>query len=236
MTRPDTAFILAAGMGSRLRPYTDHCPKPLVSVAGLPIIGHVLDRLKQAGVRRVTVNLHYRADQLAAWLKNYEDIEIATSFEPELLDTGGGIKKALPDTANDEPFYIVSGDSFWTDGAAPALQNLAQAWDARAMDMLLLLQPVGRMTLTPGLGDYDVRNDGRAVRSHDKTGAYMWTSVRLCTRSLFLETPDGAFSFLGLLDRAEQAGRLHARVHDGDWYHITTPDDLERVDAALSKG
>lgn len=114
-----------------------------------------------------------------------------------------------------------------------ALDRMAAAWDGGRMDMLILLQPLSRMILTAGRGDYDLRPDGRAVRAPDKDGAYMWTSVRLCHPRLFADTPDGPFSFLTLLDRAQAAGRLYGIVHEGDWHHISTPADLEQVDAAL---
>ena len=235
-TRIDHAFILAAGMGSRLRPYTDHCPKPLVKLAGRPIIDHVLDRLYDAGVRHVTVNLHYMADMLAQHLRGRHDMDILLSFEDTLLDTGGGIMHALPETGG-TPFYCVSGDSVWTDGPyEPALTRLATAWNDDAMDLLLLLQPVEHMTLTPGLGDYDFDAGLRLVRSRAKTGRYMWTSVRLCAPSLFKDASEGAFSFLQLMDKAEGENRLGGLVHDGDWYHITTAADLDRVNAALAQG
>ena len=232
--RPDTAFILAAGLGTRLRPYTDHCPKPMVPMAGRPIIDHVIDRLAAAGVTKLIVNLHYMADRLEAHLRQRTDMEIRLSHEPQLLDTGGGIRNALPD--GDAPFFIVSGDSVWTDGPdKPALDRLAQGWSGDPHALHLLLQPVDRMVLTPGKGDYDLDADGMAHRSAAKTGAYMWTSVRLCTPALFDGSPDGAFSFLTLMDRAESQGRLHGLIHDGEWFHITTTDDLDRVNRALAE-
>jgi MurNAc alpha-1-phosphate uridylyltransferase len=156
------------------------------------------------------------------------------SFEEELLETGGGIRAALG-TLGGAPFYVVSGDSLWTDGPnGSALERIAQAWDGDKMDLLLLLQPVAGMTLTPGRGDYDLNADGRAVRSLDRTGAYMWTSIRICAPRLFDGAPDGPFSFLDLMDRAQAQGRLYGLVHDAEWHHITTGADLERVNAALA--
>lgn len=236
-TAPEYAFILAAGLGKRLKPYTDQCPKPLVPVGGRPIIDHVLDRLVEAGVRVVTVNLHYRREMLEAHLAQRTDIEIRLSIEDTLLDTGGGLKAGLaqmPELSADQPFYIVSGDSIWTDAPGRcALHDMATAWDANAMDLLLMLQPLERMVLTAGNGDYDMADDGRAVRSLGKNGGFVWTSVRLCTPALFDRTPDGAFSFLDLMDRAEKAGRLYGHIHHGVWHHITSADDLHRVDRAL---
>lgn len=230
---PGSAFIMAAGMGTRLRPYTDTAPKPLVPVGGRPIIDYALDRLAEAGITNIAVNLHYRAEQLQSHLGS----RVRTVYEDVLLDTGGGMKNVLSLLGSD-PFFAVSGDSIWTDapGAPTALERMAAAWDDAKMDMLLLLQPLSRMTLTEGKGDYDVSPDGWAVRSRDKSGAYMWTSVRLCHPRLFDDTPDGPFSFLTLMDRAEKSGRLFGLVHEGDWHHISTPADLERVDHALRGG
>ena len=231
----DHAFILAAGKGTRLRPYTDNCPKPLVPAGGQPIIDHVLDRLEDAKISHVTVNLHYMADMLEAHLKRRGHPALTFSRESELLETGGGVKKAL-NTMGGGPFFVVSGDSFWIDRPGQkALKRMAAAWDPEKMDLLLMMQPLSKMILTEGRGDYDVLPDGRAVRSKSKSGACMWTSVRLCTPELFEDTPDDHFSFLELMDRAESRGRLYGLIHDGDWHHISTPDDLERVNEHLKK-
>jgi MurNAc alpha-1-phosphate uridylyltransferase len=232
--KPDHAFILAAGMGTRLRPYTDNCPKPMVEIGGRPIIDQVLDRLQEAGVTDVTVNLHYMAGMMETHLRQRSAPRLTFSHETALLDTGGGVKNALG-TMGRNPFFITAGDSVWTDGPpGAALDRMVAAWDPAKMDMLLLLQPLTHMTLTEGRGDYDVLPDGRAVRSRDKSGVAMWTSVRLCKPSLFDDTPDGPFSFLTLMDRAEAQGKLYALMHDGDWHHISTPSDLERVNAAIA--
>ena len=235
-TVPDHAFILAAGKGTRLKPYTDTCPKPLVKAGGTPLIDHALDHLERAGIRHVVVNLHYMAALLAEHLSTRPTPDIQLSYEKTLLDTGGGIKNALP-LLGDAPFYVVSGDSLWTDNNAPggqtALARMAKMWDPERMDLLLLLQPLSRMTLTPGLGDYNLESNGQARRAADKSGAYMWTSIRLCKPELFNHTPDGPFSFLELMDRAERQGRLYGLVHDSDWHHISTAVDLDRVNEAL---
>jgi MurNAc alpha-1-phosphate uridylyltransferase len=228
-------FITAAGYGKRLKPYTDSTPKPMVPLGGAPIIDQVMEKLLAAGVSHVTVNLHHMAEILGGHLA--KKFPMATlSCEETLLDTGGGVKNAL-ETMGGGAFFVVSGDSLWTDGpSGAALERLHAKWDPQKMDILLLLQPLAHMTLTEGVGDYDIRPDGRAVRSLNKTGAYMWTSVRICHARIFDDTPDDAFSFLPLMDRAEAAGRLYAIVHDGDWYHVTTPGDLERINAHLAAG
>jgi MurNAc alpha-1-phosphate uridylyltransferase len=229
-TFPDHAFILAAGMGKRLQPYTDTMPKPLVKVNGKPMIDHTLDALEKIGVGDVTVNLHYRAAQLQDHLSKRRSPAVTFSLEDSLLDTGGGIKKALY-TMGGKPFFVFSGDTLWEDGpSGNALKNLAAAWDDKAMDLLLLLQPVDKMA--GGIGDYDIVN-GKPVRSLDKTGRYFWPSIRICHPRLFDNTaPEGTpFSFLELMDRAEKAGRLGVMVHDGTCHHITAPEDLHRVNA-----
>jgi MurNAc alpha-1-phosphate uridylyltransferase len=230
---PDRAFILAAGRGNRLRPHTDTLPKPMVPVAGKPIIDYVIDGATKAGVTDITVNLHYMADKLEAHLNAKAAPRFTLSHEQVLLDTGGGIKNGLA-SMGDGPFYILSGDSFWADGpSGDTLRCMAAAWDPEKMDLLLMLQPLTRLHTDHAVGDYDMQPDGRIVRSRTQNGAYMWTSIRICDRRLFEGTPDGAFSFLTLMDRAQERGRLYGMVHDGEWYHITTPDDLTQIDAAL---
>lgn len=235
MTVPQTmftkAFILAAGMGSRLRPYTDTLPKPMVPVDGRAIVDHTLDHLVRAGITDVAMNLHYRADILRDHLRGRTAPAIAFSEEDSLLDTGGGIKNALG-MMGDKPFFCFSGDTLWEDGpGGDTLHRLAAAWDDDTMDLLLLLQPVEKMTLTPPSCDYDIDDTGRPVRSRAKTGKFFWPSIRIIHPRLFDHTPDGPFSFLELMDRAESQGRLAALEHDGICHHITTPDDLDRVNA-----
>lgn len=234
---PQSAFILAAGLGTRLRPYTDHCPKPMVRIAGRSIIDRALDRLEAAGVREVCVNLHYMADVLEAHLRARTGPKIRFFPEPALLNTGGGVKKAL-DFMQNAPFYILNGDALWTDGpSGPALLRLAEAFDPARMDLLLLLQPVESMVLTQGVGDYDLDAAGapfgKALRRTDQRGSCMFTGIRVVHPRLFENTPEGPFSFLTLMDRAQEAGRLFGLIHDGDWHHISTPGDLERVDTSF---
>ncbi|HBR69094.1 MAG TPA: nucleotidyltransferase family protein, partial [Rhodospirillaceae bacterium] len=185
---PRKAFILAAGKGTRMRPLTDTCPKPMVPVAGRSLIDRTLDSLVREGVTDITVNLHHLGDVLKNHLNTRQDVHICFSEESKLLDTGGGIKKALA-SFGDDPFFVISGDSLWTDGPGEsALQRLAAAWDSEKMDILLLLQPVDKMLLTKGVGDYDLKPEGRAVRSLSQTGAYMFTSIRINSPRIFENT------------------------------------------------
>ena len=229
----ENAFVLAAGYGTRLKPYTDTLPKPMVPVAGQPIIGRIFDQLIEAGVKSVVVNTHHKRDVLCDYFMERNDIAVQESFEETLLDTGGGAKQALKIMGR-APFYMINGDAFCVDGqSGPVLKTLSNAFDAARMDILLLLQPVAAMKLTGGVGDYDIDADNRPVRNRDKTGKYMFAGIRICAPQIFDDAPDGAFSFLQQMDAAEKSGRLYAHIHDGDWHHISTPDDLMRVDAAL---
>ena len=232
---PQKAFILAAGFGTRMRPLTDHIPKPMVEIAGRSLIYRILDKLHKTGVREVVVNTHYHADVLRGHLEAYpqQNLKIHVSHEPQILETGGGVVKALP-FFGQEPFYVIAGDAFWTDGNVPALLRLAQHWDDQKMDILTLMEPLSRMKLTAGVGDYDLLPDGHARRSKDKTGQMMWTNIRINHPRLYAGAPSGAFSFLPLMDEAERQGRFFALEHDGVWHHISTPADRDAVDAAVA--
>lgn len=227
---PTQAFVLAAGYGTRMKPLTDTVPKPLVELQGKPLLGYVLDHLKTAGLSRVVVNSHHHAEVLHKFLLSRSDLVLVPSYEEILLETGGGVKRALP-LLGENPFYMINGDAFWTDGpSGNALLTLAKAFDPKKMDVLLLLIPLERMVLTEGVGDYDLLPDSRLHRSLNKSGKFMFTGIRICHPRALLDTPEGSFSFLQVMDRAEQEGRLFGLVHDGTWHHISTPQDLQRVE------
>ncbi len=229
---PDQAFILAAGKGERMRPLTDTLPKPLIPYRGKPIIDHALDKLQKIGVTRVVINLHYLGDMIKAHCQGRDDIEILFSEEEDLLETGGGLKKGLK-LLEGKPTYIVNGDGPWEDfqHVPHAMDRLTAQWDPAKMDILILLQPVKRMSLTSGVGDYTILENGQAKRSKDQSGTHMFTGVRILSPKIFEGTPDGPFSFLDLMDRAESQGRLYGLEHDGDWHHLSTPEDVARVNA-----
>lgn len=232
---PDQAFILAAGKGTRLRPYTDTMPKPMVPIQGTPILGHTLQKLKTEEIKNVTININYLGDRIKNYTDRYDGLNITLSPEEDLLDTGGGVQNALHTLRND-PFFLINGDAFWTDHQDDtALQRLAKAWNPQEMDILLLLQPIDKMILTQGVGDYDLNKNGLAVRSLDKTGQYMFGGIRITHPAIFKDTSGDAFSFLELMDKAQEKGRLHGIVHEGDWHHISTPQDLDAVNHALSE-
>ncbi len=229
---PDKAFILAAGFGKRLRPFTDTIPKPLVEVGDAPMIDQALDKLRAAGVQRCVVNTHYKADILAEHLQSRTSPNITISHEAKILDTGGGIKNAIQHF--DAPFFILSGDSVWEDAPnETALNTLAKYWDSEKMDILMLLQPVETMHLTQGVGDYNLDENGQATRSLDKTGTHMFTSIRINAPHIFDNAPDEPFNYRDLMDEAQAKGRLYGLVHHGHWHHISTPEDLDTVNKAF---
>ena len=226
-------MVLAAGRGDRLRPLTDTCPKPLVAVAGKALVDHALDRLAAAGVERAVVNAWYLAELVERHLTGRERPAIVVSREDELLDTGGGVARAL-DELGDAPFYVVNSDVVWRDAAAGALERLAAAWDDALCDALLLLVPAAGAAGYDGRGDFhlDPRGELRR-RGAGETAPFAFAGVQMLHPRLFDGCPKGAFSLNLLYDRARVAGRLHGLVHDGDWLHVGTPTGLAEAERRL---
>ena len=232
---PRTAMVLAAGFGERMRPLTDRMPKPLVPVAGRPLIDHVLDRLAAAGIERAVVNVHYLADQIERHLKSRTIPAIVISDErDELLDTGGGVVKALGAIGN-EPFVHVNSDTIWIDGVKPNLEKLAEAFDPALMDALLLLAPVSTSIGYAGRGDFTMAADGRLTRRSERDVApFVYAGAAILRPELFKGAPDGAFSLTTLFDRAAAAGRLHGLRMEGVWMHVGTPEAIKEAEAAIA--
>jgi MurNAc alpha-1-phosphate uridylyltransferase len=225
-------MVLAAGLGRRLRPLTDGLPKPLVQVAGQPLIAHALDRLALAGVERAVVNLHYKAEMIEAALSDRARPRIEYSRETELLETGGGVKKALPLLG--ETFFALNGDVFWLDGVTPALARLTRYFDSKRMDVLLLMQRTAGAVGYDGRGDYFIDPLGTPRRRGEREVApFIFAGVQILHRRLFDGVADTVFSLKRLYDCAEDAGRLGAIIHDGEWFHIGTPEGLETTRARL---
>ncbi len=230
---PRVAMVLAAGLGTRMRPVTNRWPKPLIKVAGRAMIDRVLDHLVAAGVERCVVNLHYKAAMLRGHLEKRDDIAVAFSEEPDLLDTGGGVAKALP-LLGEEPFLVLNGDMVWVDGPTPALRRLARRWDAGTMDALLLMQRSASAFGYEGMGDFFLDPVGRPRRRREREVApLLFAGVQVLHPRLFEGCPAGAFSLNRLYDRALEAGRLRGLVHDGEWYHVGTPEALAEVHSRI---
>lgn len=232
---PDTAMVMAAGLGKRMRPLTATRPKPLIELAGKPLIDHVLDRLRAAGVPKIVVNVHYLADALEAHLRaKASDFEVAISDERGLLlETGGGMVRALPKIASD-PFFAINSDNYWVDGPADTLKLLAAQWDDARMDALLLLVPHARAGNHRGLGDFHMDRFGRLRRrSKARVAPYVFTGIQLVSKRLLEGAPDGAFSTNTLWDRAIDAGRCFGVVHQGLWFDVGTPAAIKATEAAI---
>jgi len=228
-------MVLAAGLGLRMRPITETRPKPLVELAGRTLLDRALDALAAAGVEHAVVNTHYLGAMIEAHLARRTRPRIALSPEDELLETGGGVARAL-DRLGDAPFYVVNADIAWTDGAVPALDRLAAAWRDAAMDALLLLHPTEAATGYDGSGDFFLAEDGTLTRRGAAARApFVFTGVQILHPRLFAGAPAGRFSLTVLYDRARAAGRLAGIVHDGGWHHIGTPAGLAEAEARLAR-
>lgn len=234
MSAIERAMVLAAGLGTRMRPLTDSLPKPLVTVAGETLIDRILDRLAEAGVEEVVVNLHHKADQLSGHLARRQRPRIRESREETLLETGGGVRRALP-LLGDAPFFVVNGDVLWRNGKRSALDRLAAAWDESRMDGLLLLQRTVSAVGYDGLGDFMLTQDGLVRRPKPgEIPPYIFAGVQILHPRLFADAPQDPFSLNRLYATAAEAGRLGGIVHDGEWYHVGTPEALAEAEEALA--
>lgn len=231
----EKAFVLAAGLGLRMRPLTLAMPKPLVQVAGKPLIGHAMDKLREAGIREAVVNVHHLAEQIEEWCRKIRTPRIAISDErAALLDTGGGIAKALP-LLGRAPFFVMNSDSFWTEGKDPALERLRQAWRDDDMDCLLLLCDPMRTTGYEGRGDFVMDGEGRLARTRHfpERSALAYIGGYVVHPRLFEGAPAGAFSMNRLWDEAIARGRLFGLAHDGHWLHVGSVEAIATAEDYL---
>ena len=231
--RPRTAMVLAAGMGERMRPLTSETAKPLLRIAGKALIDHALDRLRDAGVELAVVNTHWQAERLRQHLQARPAApQIIFHHEETLLDTGGAVRAALP-LLGPQPFYVVNGDSFWLDGVRPALLRLADAW-SDDQDCILLVHRSFHVQAEVGYGDFALDPWGKVRRPKEREIVpYVYAGVQLAGPALLADTPEGAFSMNKCWDRALARGRARAVVHDGIWFHLSTPSDLADAEAML---
>jgi MurNAc alpha-1-phosphate uridylyltransferase len=227
-------MVLAAGFGQRMRPLTDKMPKPLVKVAGKPLIDHVLDRLADAGVTRAVVNVHYLAEQIERHVAARTRPQVTISDERGLLlDTGGGVIKALP-LIGDAPFFHINSDTIWIDGVRPNLTRLAEHFDAATMDGLLLLAPGAGSIGYAGRGDFTMAPDGRLrARPERDVAPFVYAGAAILSPRLFDGAPQGAFSLTKLFARAIAAGRLHGLRLEGLWMHVGTPEAIAAAETAI---
>jgi MurNAc alpha-1-phosphate uridylyltransferase len=226
-------MVLAAGLGKRMRPLTASQPKPMVRVAGKPLIDHVLDKLAEAGVARAVVNVHYLADALEAHVTARAAPKVAVSDEREqLLETGGGMVKAAP--LLPDPFFEVNSDNIWLDGPKNAFRDLSDAWNAERMDALLLVVPHSRAHNFVGSGDFYMSAAGRLSRPKPgRVAPFVWTGIQLVSKRLLRDAPEGPFSTNVLWNRAIEEGRLYGVAFTGHWFEVGTPGAIAPTEAAL---
>jgi N-acetyl-alpha-D-muramate 1-phosphate uridylyltransferase len=231
---PSTAMVLAAGLSTRMRPLTDRTAKPLLPLGGRALIDHALDRLAEAGVQVVVVNAHWQADQMEAHLAMRSLPRTILCREATLLDTGGSVKAAL-DLLGRDPFFVVNGDAFWVDGPGPALARLAAAFDPALVDGVLLVHRSHQVRANVGFGDFAVDPWGMPRRRGEREVVpYIYAGLQLISPALLADAPDGAFSMNRVWDAAIAVGRLRAVVHDGLWFHLSTPRDLAEAESILA--
>jgi len=232
----DKAFVLAAGLGTRMRPLTDTRPKPLVPLDGRPLLDHVLDRIEAAGIGEAVVNVHYLADQIERHLRDRKRPRIIVSDERDvLLETGGGVAKALP-LLGDTPFLIHNSDSVWIETQASNLAALAAAFDESRMDGLLLLADCATSLGYDGRGDFHLDREGRLRRvAKNETAGFVFAGVSIATPRLMRDAPAGAFSLNRVWDRALAEQRLFGLRLDGLWMHVGDPVALSAAEALIAR-
>lgn len=237
MTQINTAMVLAAGLGTRMRPAAHDRPKPLVALARKPLIDHVLDRLAAAGIASAIVNVHHRADQIVEHLAERTEPAITISDERQhLLDTGGGVKKALPLLGSDG-FIVHNSDSVWLETHTSNLARLIAAWDPARMDCLLMLALGSAAIGYDGRGDFSLDGDGRVRRRREsEVVPFVYTGVQIVHPRAFAMTPDGPFSNNLVWNHAMLTGRAFGLRMDGLWMHVGAPDALAAAEKVLATG
>jgi MurNAc alpha-1-phosphate uridylyltransferase len=226
-------MVLAAGLGLRMRPITEKMPKALVPVAGRTLIDRAIDHLAAAGVGKIVVNLHHLGAMVERHLKHRAGPEIVFSHEPERLETGGGVANVLP-LLGSGPFFVANSDVLWLNGPTSALERMMERWDDQTMDALLLLHNTVDAYGYEGDGDFLADPLGRLTRRAEREIVpYLFTGVQILHPRLFEDAPTGKYSLNVLYDRAIEKERLYGIVHDGEWFHIGTPDGLAEAEAFL---
>ncbi|AYO77354.1 nucleotidyltransferase family protein [Sphingobium yanoikuyae] len=233
----DTAMLMAAGLGKRMRPLTATRPKPLVKVAGKALMDHALDRLAAGGIKTVVVNVHYLADTVEAHLKTRKDMDFRISDErAKLLETGGGLIHAKP-LLGDKAFICANSDNLWIDGPAETLGMMQRLWDPERMDALLLLVPLARANCHSGPGDFHMDANGRLTRRKTAHVApFVFTGVQVLSPRLLVDPPADVFSTNIFWNRAIEAGRLYGAVHQGLWFDVGTPQAIPVVESMIAHG
>jgi N-acetyl-alpha-D-muramate 1-phosphate uridylyltransferase len=226
------AMVLAAGYGTRLKPLTDRMPKPLIPVAGKPMIEYALDRLKAYGIREVVINVSHLKDQLTAWLSTFDGLTIKVSEETEPLETGGGLKKALP-LLGDEPFFTINSDIIWVDEQESALDRLTRCWDDAQMDVLLLTQSKAKAVGHDKGEDHLFIKPGNTIGWNEREAPYIIAGIGIIHPRIFRNAPAGKFTVKILWHRALNQNRLACLPHHGQWFQAGTIEDIKKIEKRL---
>ena len=227
-----TAMVLAAGYGTRLKPLTDRVPKPLVPVAGKPMIQYALDKLQAYGIEEVIINISHLKEQLAAWLAGRKNLSVILSEEAEPLETGGGLKKALPSLGN-EPVFVINSDIIWTDEGESALDGLARRWDDAKMDFLLLAQSKAKAVGHEKGEDHLFIKPGNTIDWNERDAPYIIAGIGVFHPRVLRNAPDGKFSVKTLWHQALAQNRLFCLPHQGRWFQTGTPGDIKKAEEQL---
>jgi MurNAc alpha-1-phosphate uridylyltransferase len=234
----DTAMVMAAGLGKRMRPLTASQPKPMVRVAGKPLIDHALDRLSEAGVAKAVVNVHYMPEPLIAHLRARQHPSVTVSDERDLLlETGGGMRKAYAAGLLPDPFFCLNSDNIWLDGPRDAFADLSARWNPDEMDALLLVVSHARAMNFRGAGDFQM--DARGLLSRRKPGRiapFIYTGIQIVSHRLLRDAPEGPFGTMVLWERAIEEGRLYGVSFTGQWFEVGSPQAIRPTEEALTGG
>lgn len=234
----DTAMVMAAGLGKRMRPLTATQPKPMVRVAGKPLIDHSLDRLAEAGVAKAVVNVHYMPEPLIAHLALRDRPSVTVSDERDLLlETGGGMVKAHRADLLPDPFFCLNSDNIWLDGPQDAFADLSARWNPDEMDALLLVVSHARAVNFRGAGDFHMDAVGRlSRRKPGRIAPFIYTGIQIVSHRLLHDAPDGPFGTMTLWERAMEEGRLFGTSFTGLWFEVGTPQAIKPTEEALTGG
>jgi MurNAc alpha-1-phosphate uridylyltransferase len=229
-----TAMVLAAGYGTRLKPLTDRMPKPLVPVAGKPMIKYALDKLRAYGIKEVIINVSHLKDQLTAYVSNCRGLTIKISEETEPLETGGGLKKALPFLGN-EPVFTINSDIIWTDEQESALDRLTRYWDDTKMDFLLLTQPKAKAIGHDKGEDHLFIKRDNTFDWNERESPYIIAGIGIMHPRILMNAPDGKFTIKILWHQALAQNRLFCLPHHGQWFQTGTIEDIKTAEKNLKR-
>lgn len=238
MSAPKTAMVLAAGLGTRMRPLTNDRPKALVEVGGKALMDHMLDRLAAAGVETAVVNVHYFADLMEAHLARRTTAPriIVSDERAQALETGGGVKQALR-LLPDAPFFVANIDAIWLDGETGAVEAVAETWDPARMDVCLMLAPTSTSLGFHDTGDVFLEDDGRVrFKAPGEIAPFVYVGLHICKPSVVRDGPEGPFSLLPLWKALAEKGRVFGISPPGLWMHVGDPAARDLAEAKLAVG